>query len=560
MSDQPVISSQNVWSLGTRRRSLLSAAAGLPFLLHSGSLLAAGDAGPIVETTAGRVRGLRQNGCAVFRGVPYAGGVSGRNRFRAAGEPVPWAGIRDAIRPGPPSIQLAGQSFGIDEPAPGEDCLTLTIWTPAADGRRRPVMVYSHGGGFATGSAASVIQDGTRLARENDVVVVATNHRLGLLGFLYLDEIAGPEYAGSGCNGVRDIAVALRWIAGNIERFGGDPDNVMIFGESGGGAKTSCLYAMPEAVPYFHKASIESGPGIRMTRQEEARETTARVLSELGIAVADWRKLLDVPASDLLKLQLKLGGLPNSGALAGDRRGIGAARLGFGPVVDGYALPTHPFDPVPPEVSRHKPLIVGHNRDEFTFFGMVSGDREAFSLTDASLVQRLRKELPENWERVLEVYRGARPQASPTQLYVAIRSARFSGIGATVIAERKAAQHGAPVFAYRFDYQLERKVPGTDYPLGAMHALDIAFKFDNVDGLAVGGAENFAGARADRIRAGRNMSGLWAAFARSGVPSVSGQPRWPAYDLARRATMLIDAECTVVDDPDAAERRLWASV
>lgn len=297
-----------------------------------------------------------------------------------------------------------------------------------------------------------------------------------------------------------------------------------------------------------------------MTRVEEARRTTARVVSELGISAHEWRKLLDVPAADLLTLQLKLGGLPNSGALAGDRRGIGAATLGFGPVVDGYALHAHPFDPVPPAISRNKPLIVGYNRDEFTFFGMVSGDREAFALTDAGLRQRLQKELPEHWERVLEVYRASRPTASPSQIYVAIRSARFSGTGATVIAERKAAEHAAPVFAYRFDYQLERVVPGTGYPLGAMHALDIAFKFDNVDGVPLRDAHNFAGARPQRLEAARNMSGLWASFARDGVPLVSGQPEWPAYDSVRRATMLIDAQCRVVDDPDAAERRLWASL
>ncbi|OHD04848.1 MAG: hypothetical protein A2095_02890 [Sphingomonadales bacterium GWF1_63_6] len=515
---------------------------------------------PVVETTAGRVSGVRERGCDIFRGVPYAGSVSGKHRFRAPVAPVPWAGIRDATRPGAPSIQVAGQTFGIGEPSPAEDCLTLTIWTPAADGRRRPVMVYSHGGGFTTGSAASVLQDGANLARQNDVVVVQTNHRLGLLGFLYLDDIAGPEYQGSGCNGVRDIAAALRWISNNIGAFGGDPGNVMIFGESGGGAKTSCLYAMPEAAPYFHKASIESGPGIRMTRTQEAHETTAQVLSELGIAALDWRRLIDMPVAELLRVQVKLSGMPNSGALAGGRNGIGAARRGFAPVVDGYALPAHPFDPAAPETSRAKPLIVGYNRDEFTFFGMVAGDRDAFALSDAGLVERMKRELPDDWAKVLDVYRASRPGASASQIYVAYRSARFSGIGSTVIAERKAAQHDAPVFAYRFDYALERTVPGTSYPLGAMHALDIAFKFNNVESVAPTGASNFVGHRPERMRAGRAMSAMWARFARTGVPGAVDQPAWPSYDLYRRATMLIDAQCRVAEDPDAAERRLWASI
>lgn len=547
-------------SLMTRRRSLIGAASGLPLLLLPGRAFAAGTSSPVVETAAGRVSGVRERGCDIFRGVPYAGPVSGSHRFRAPTAPVPWAGIYDATRPGAPSIQAAGQTFGIGEPAPAEDCLTLTIWTPAADGRRRPVMVYSHGGGFSAGSAASVLQDGAHLASQNDVVVVATNHRLGLLGFLYLDDIAGPEYQGSGCNGVRDIAAALRWVSENISAFGGDPDNVMIFGESGGGAKTSCLYAMPEVAPYFHRASIESGPGIRMTRPQEARETTARVLSELGIPAAQWRRLIDVPVADLLRVQVKLAGTPNSGALAGGRNGVGAARLGFAPVVDGYALPAHPFDPVAPDISRAKPLMVGYNRDEFAFFGMVAGDKDAFTLSDTGLAERMKRELGDDWSHVLDVYRASRPGASASQIYVAYRSARFSGIGATVIAERKAAQHGAPVFAYRFDYALERTVPGTSYPLGAMHALDIAFKFNNVEGVGAPGQPNFAGNRPERARAGRAMSAMWAHFARTGVPGALGQPAWPSYDLPRRATMLIDAQCRVVDDPDAAERRLWASI
>lgn len=539
---------------------MLGTAIGIPLACTFSKSFARRIGSPVVETSAGRVMGAFQNGCLIFRGIPYAGPVSGRNRFRAATEPNPWAGVHDATRAGAPSIQLAGQTFGIDEPAPSENCLSLTIWTPAADGQRRPVMVYNHGGGFSTGSGSSVIQDGARIAAENDVVVVATNHRLGLLGYLYLDELAGPAYEGSGCNGVRDIAAALRWVAVNIDRFGGDPGNVLIFGESGGGAKTSCLYAMPEAAPFFHKASIESGPGIRMTRKDEARETTARVFAELGIAQSDWRRILDVPAARLLELQMRLAGLPNAGTLAGDRRGIGATRLGFGPVVDGYALPAHPFDPVAPAISRNKPLMVGYNRDEYTFFGLVSGDTEAFSLTNDGLAARLRSELSEDWERVLKVYRGARPAASPSEIYVAIRSARFAGIGSTVIAERKAAQGGAPVFAYRFDYELERTIPGTDYPLGAMHALDIAFKFNNVAGLSVGGAENLAGERPERLVAGRNMSSMWAAFARSGDPSIEGLPNWLPYDTQTRSTMLINENCRVVSDPDRAERVLWASV
>ena len=213
-----------------------------------------------VEMSHGKIRGARNDGVTIFKGIPYAGRVSGDRRFRRPAELQPWPGVRDALHLGAPAIQPSRPN----EPEPAEDCLFLNIWTPATDNRKRPVMFYSHGGGFVIGSGGSASQDGTNLARNFDVVVVQTNHRLGLLGFLYLDELAGSEYAGSGNQGLLDIVAALEWVNKHISVFGGDPNNVMIFGESGGGAKTSCLYAMPEAAPYFNKASIESGPGVRM--------------------------------------------------------------------------------------------------------------------------------------------------------------------------------------------------------------------------------------------------------------------------------------------------------
>src|SRR4051812_20612252 len=252
-----------------------------------------------VKTTAGRVRGESAAGLTIFRGIPYAGPVSAANRFKAAPPLKPWTGVRDTLKLGPPSPQPGRAARG-NEPAPDEDCLVLNVWTPAADGRRRPVMFYSHGGGFTTGSGGSAYQDGGNLARTWDVVVVASNHRLGLMGYLSLRELGGEEYATSGNQGMLDIRDALRWVHENIEAFGGNPDNVMIFGESGGGAKTSCLYAMPSAAPYFTKASIESGPGIRMMPPDAAAETTLMLLKQLEIDRRNWRKLLDVPLDTLV--------------------------------------------------------------------------------------------------------------------------------------------------------------------------------------------------------------------------------------------------------------------
>ncbi|MDB5242124.1 MAG: carboxylesterase, partial [Spirosoma sp.] len=262
--------------------SLTTAALSLPHYGFPGI----GKADEYVETeiTHGRIRGMRQDGVNLFKGIPYGGKISGDRRFRRPAPLEHWTGVRDTLQVGAPAIQPPRRN----EPAPSEDCLFLNVWTPANDNRKRPVMFYSHGGGFVIGSGASASQDGSNLARNFDVVVVETNHRLGLLGFLYLDEIAGPEYAGSGNMGMLDIVDGLKWVHDNIARFGGDPANVMIWGESGGGAKTSCLYAMPSAAPYFNKASIESGPGVRMTPKETAAETTALLLKELNIAPKDW--------------------------------------------------------------------------------------------------------------------------------------------------------------------------------------------------------------------------------------------------------------------------------
>src|SRR4051812_4629671 len=332
----------------------------------------------VIDTANGKVRGTSVDGVGVFRGIPYAGSVSGARRFQRPAPLESWTGVRDALRLGPPSPQ-PGRQATASEPAPAEDCLVLNVWAPVGERRRRPVLFYNHGGGYVTGSGGSRSQDGANLARHFDVVVVETNHRLGLFGFLFLDELGGEAYAGSGNNGVLDIVDGLRWVEKNIEAFGGDPANVMIFGESGGGGKTSALYAMPSAAPYFNKASIESGPGVRMSTREAADATTAFVLKELNIDRAGWRKLLDASYADLLSVQAKLPPVPPDPTTRPSGRPA-PVRLGFGPVVDGVTLPNHPFDPSAPVISRNKPLMVGWNEDEYNFFAWQSHDTSAFSL------------------------------------------------------------------------------------------------------------------------------------------------------------------------------------
>jgi para-nitrobenzyl esterase len=506
------------------------------------------------EVSYGKLRGRRAAGVNIFQGIPYAGRASGEYRFRRSAALQPWAGVRDALHLGAPAIQPPRQN----EPAPAEDCLFLNIWTPANDSGQRPVMFYSHGGGFVIGSGGSPLQDGANLARSFDVVVVQSNHRLGLLGFLYLDELAGSEYAGSGNQGILDIVAALAWVNQNIGVFGGDPDNVMIFGESGGGAKTSCLYAMPAAAPYFNKASIESGPGVRMYTPELAAATTALVMQELNIAAQDWRKLLDVPAGELLRLQSKFAPVPPFQQKRKAGRITEPAAGGFGPVMDGVVLPHHPFDPAAPVISKHKPLITGWNEDEYTFFAWERGDTSAFNLDFAGLQAKLAAEYGNDAQQIVETYRKSMPDASATDLYVAIASMTMMGLGTVEIAEKKAVQQGAPVYLYYFGYKSEIKIPGTDYAIGTPHAMDITFKFNNETPANEHGF--LSGNNPARFVASRKMAELWTTFAHTGKPAAADVPEWPAYTPDARSAMRIDTTCEVVNNRFSEELAMWRAI
>jgi para-nitrobenzyl esterase len=512
-----------------------------------------------VNTAYGRLRGKRSGDLVTFKGIPYAGPVSGANRFKAPPPLTPWTGVRDAFTPGPPSFQPGRR---IDEPPSSEDCLVLNVWTPAADHRRRPVMFYNHGGGFVIGSASSRNQDGSNLARQYDVVVVASNHRLGLLGYLFLADLAGEEYATSGNQGILDIAAGLKWVHENIEAFGGDPRNVMVFGESGGGAKTSCIYALPLAKDYFNKASIESGPGVHMTPRDMATETAKMVLTELGLSTKELAKLKDVPADKLVEVQGAVAKkAPGNLTLSGGRQGMVVARPGgFGPVVDGTYLPHDPFDPVAPAISRDKPLMVGTNRDEMAFFYWERKATDLFTLTDDGLRSQLDKDFGANADKILATYRRSRPGASPSDLYIAITTSRAMWLGSIEIAEKKFEQGGAPVFMYMFTHESNLVVPGTSHRLGAAHATEIWYKFNNVDEAPNPDRPSLIGTDPDRRKAALHMSEMWATFARSGHPGAKGQPSWPAYTPTKRATMMIDTECKVEENPFGQELALWDSL
>ena len=340
--------------------------------------------------------------------------------------------------------------------------------------------------------------------------------------------------------------------------------NVMVFGESGGGAKTSCIYALPTAKDHFNKASIESGPGVHMALRDIATETARMALAELGLSEKDVPKLKEVPAQKLLEVQESLAKKSAMGlSLSAGRKGMVVSRPGgFTPVVDGTYLPHHPFDPTAPEFSRDKPLIVGSNKDEMAFFLLERKDNEAFTLTEDGLKSRLRKEFGENGERILTTYRRSRPGASPADLYVAITTARALWLGSIEIAEKKSEQKAAPVYMYTFTHESDMIVPGTNHRLGAAHATEIWYKFNNIDLESPKDSPGppLIGDDSDRKKAALNMSEMRATFARTGHPRAQGQPAWPAYDTQTRATMMIDAECEVENDPFGLERAMWDSM
>jgi len=513
-----------------------------------------------VEIADGRLRGGHSRGALAFKGIPYAGSVTGGARFREAPPVVPWNGVRDATHLGAPSLQKANSTYGEQEPAYAEDCLVLNVWTPAVnDGKKRPVMFYCHGGGFASGSAGSTAQDGARLAAVYDVVVVATNHRLGLLGYLYLGELGGVDWSTSGNQGMLDIVAGLRWVKANIATFGGDPDNVMIFGESGGGFKVGTLMAMPSAKGLFHKASIQSGAALRRMPKEMATETARRVLRGLGIAPNALHKLAEVPAEQILAIQLagEQGkgpmAMPSDGSPALPRSGrLHTAGYpvsgGYGPVVDGAVLPHDPFDPAASPLMGDVPLIVGHNRDEATFFNM--GRPDTFALDEGGLKTRLQTEFADDADKLLTVYRATYPKATPAELYIAIASARWFGAESATAADRKSAQPAA-VYRYRYDYESNFPVPGASATLKAGHATEIAAMFLNTDQPGLEG--NGPGL----AEASKNMSAFWAGFARDGKPSAPGQPDWPRYGTQDRPVMLINTACRVENDPEGAARKVW---
>jgi len=496
---------------------------------------------PVVETARGKLRGLESGGVSIFRGVSYAADTSGENRFMPPQPVEPWSGVRDALHWTDVAPQIPGDRRHVyadlimvdrNPSGMGEDNLSLNLWTPKIDpNAKKPVIVVLHGGGFYSGSGNSVGMDGEQMARFSDSVVIAINHRLGAFGFLHLAEFGGDDFATSGTVGMQDIVAALGWVRENVAAFGGDPDRVLVYGQSGGGAKTSVLMAMPGGKGLFQRAGVMSGSALRMMPPEMASATAKRLLDALEIAPGDVRKLQQVPWTTLLETQ--------AGLEAADRA-RGEAPRSFAPVVDGITLPRHPWDPDAPSISADVPMIVSSVLDERSYR---MGD---FAMDEAGLLAFAKERLGERAAEAVAAYRAEDPDAKPFLLAARMDSDLTFRKGAFAQAELKARQGGAPVWTYLWT----EPSPAVDGRFGAVHGIDVAPSLYNTRG-----ALNGSSPAANELAAA--IAGSWAAFAANGDPNNERVPEWKPYSAPQRTTMIFDQDLRVEDDPRAEFRKYW---
>lgn len=512
----------------TNRRSVLH---GVLAAGASGAVAApaiAKSSSPTARTGAGSVQGMIENGINVFKGIPY-GADTRLARFQAPVPPKPWRGVKKTIAYGGASPQSG------NEPNQSEDCLYLNVWTPALrDGGKRAVMFYIHGGAYSGGSGSANIYDGVNLCKRGDVVVVTINHRLNAFGYLYLATL-DSRYADSGNAGQLDILLALKWVQENIAEFGGDPNRVMVFGQSGGGAKIATMMAMPEAKGLFHRAASMSGQQVTASGPLHAEERTLAFLKTLGISKSNLDDLKTIPTEKLVA------------ALSTRDPVIGSGGVYFGPVLDMKHLLRHPFYPDAPAQSANIPMIIGNTHDETRAF---ITDPGVYKLTWDELPERLAKNLRVDIlpSLVIEQYKSWFPGISPTDLFFLATTAGRSW-RAAIIEDEERAKAGTPAFAYQVDWACP------DDKRRAQHMTDIPLVFDNTDkqGAITGNDE-----RARKMAA--VMSETFIAFAKTGNPNNTLIPTWTPYSMAKRETMVFDLPPHLENDPRGRERQLFEKV
>jgi para-nitrobenzyl esterase len=492
----------------------------------------------VADTSSGKVRGLINAGIRQFKGVPYGASTGGRRRFLPPAVPSLWTGVRDCLGYCPVSPQVptdAGNVYGqlihfdlaVAEGGIGEDCLHLNIWTPAFnDGGKRAVLFSIHGGGFAISSGNAAIYDGAQLAALGDVVVVTVTHRLASFGYLNLVDAGAPDdFALAGVAGIADLVLALEWVRDNIANFGGDPGRVMIFGQSGGGWKTSVLLAAPAAKGLFHRAAIQSGSLLRLQTREESVRTADALLKGLGLSKDNIADIQTLPWQTLLAAQTKIGA------------------HAFAPVLDGHYLPHHPFDPSAPNESADIPLIISTTLDDAGLFFA------NFDLDEAGLAATLRGFYGDAADAILKLYRAHWPRKSPYLLQAQIITDAGFRRFAYIQAERKAAQKAAPVYMYQWDWPS----PGFEGQFGAVHGIDISASFHNMRDPILG-----SGALQGR-KLSDQLADVWIAFAKTGKPENEKTPSWPAFTSEKREVMVFGNETQIIANPQSDIRAFWDS-